>query len=371
MDMIPMNTKLVAAFSLIALGLLIPGQHAFSEQNTIKFYGKGTIDETSISPQVMMRTLIDHDRAAFVGAGVGGIDVVRMNITTSDSCTQSQDMLCFDGTITESHNTMHEVGDKIGITLDLAAKKEIISFDSGKIQGTVFHITLSKSQVILDGPYQITLSQQGGFAGIQKTFAINYGELTQGDTVITLDADTLTQLTKEIKKGKLFEMPVTDYPPVQGSADYFTYSLEITQGVFTKTITWTDTSQNVPEKLFNIKDQIQGLVDIQRPGVGLDTIQVTMAKEFAQSSPTFAFDGIPESLKLVDAKVMESFPEQYLITLEFTSLHGGFGDRTDQIVTEALTQHTMKILIVDGTVESAVTDDTWDEMNNQYVLKAP
>ena len=364
-----MNRKIATlAFSLVALSLIISGQHVFAESE-LKFYGKGTIDETSISPQVMIRTLIDHDRATFIRTGAGGIDVVRLDIT--ESCEQTQSTACFEGTVTKSNNEMHAVGDKVTILLDLANKREVVSFDSGQLQGTTFHITLSKSQIILDGPYQINLSQSGGFAGISKEFTINYGELTQGDAMITLDSDTISTLTKDIKKARLFDMTATDYPPVAGSAGYFSYSLEVSQGVYSKTITWTDTSENVPEPLNDIKGMIQGLVNVPRPGAGMDTIQVAMAKEFVKTSPTFAFDGMIETLKLVDAKVLESFPEQYLITLNFTSTHGGYGDRTNQIVTEALTPHTMLVTIIDGNVTSAVTDDTWDELNHQYVLKAP
>lgn len=364
-----LSKKVIAfAISLVALSLIISNQHVFAESE-LQFYGKGTIDETSVSPQVMIRTLIDHDKAAFIRAGSGGIDIVRLDV--SESCAPSQTNACFEGVVTESNSEMHAVGDKVTILLDLANKREVVSFDSGQLQGTTFHITLSKSQIILDGPYQIKLSQSGGFAGISKEFTINYGELKQGDTMITLDSDTISTLTKDIKKSRLFDMTTTDYPPVTGSADYFSYSLEVSQGVYSKTITWTDTSEDVPESLGTIKDAIQGLVNTPRPGAGLDTIQVTMAKEFVKSSPTFAFDGMIETLKLVDAKVLESFPEQYLITLNFTSTHGGYGDRTDQIVTEALTPHTMLVTIVDGNVTSAVTDGTWDELNHQYVLKTP
>jgi hypothetical protein len=31
----------------------------------------------------------------------------------------------------------------------------------------------------------------------------------------------------------------------------------------------------------------------------------------------------------------------------------------------------MEIIISEGAVISAVTDDVWDELNNQYVLNAP
>lgn len=370
-----MNRKPVAiALSLIVLAVIIPSNVAFAGQNTIKFYGKGTIDETSVSPQVMLRTLIDSDTATFVRTGAGGINVVRMSLESSDACIQTQDTMCFTGIVTQSNTEMHQTGDKISITLDLANKKEIVTFDSGKIQGTTFTITLSKAQIRLDGPYTITLTQEGGFAGIQKTTTIDTesGQLTLDDSTIPLDDQSVKQLTKSIKKARFFDLSETTYPPVQGSADYFTYSLQVSQGVFSKTVTWTDTSQDVPEKLYSILDSIQSLSTVlSLDDDGKGAMEIKLATDFAATTPTFAFDGIQDTLDVVDVKILESFPEQYHITLEFTSAHGGYGDRTDQIVTEALTPHTLEITIVDGEVLSAITDGTWDEMNNQYVLKAP
>lgn len=370
-----MNKKpVVIMLSIIILVVIIQSNDAFAGQNTIKFYGKGTIDETSVSPQVMMRTLIDQDKATFLRAGAGGLDIVRMSLNPSDTCTQSQDTMCFVGVVTESNTEMHETGDKISITLDLANKKEIVTFDSGKIHGTTFTITLSKAQLRLDGPYQITLSQEGGFAGIQKTITIDTssGVLTLDDQPIPLDDQSIKQLTKAIKKAKFFDLSEESYPPISGSADYFTYSLEISQGVFSKTITWTDTSENVPEKLYTVLDQVQGLSTV--PSLdddGKGAAEVEIARDFVKTTPTFAFDGMEDTLDVVDVKILESFPEQYHITIQFTSAHGGYGDRTGQIVTQALTPHTIEITIVENEVISAVTDNTWDELNNQYVLKAP
>jgi hypothetical protein len=78
-----------------------------------------------------------------------------------------------------------------------------------------------------------------------------------------------------------------------------------------------------------------------------------------------------DTLEMGAVIVLESFPEQYALEARFTSSHGGFGDRTDQVVTQVLTPHVMEIIISEGAVISAVTDGEWDELNNQFVLKAP
>ena len=96
---------------------------------------------------------------------------------------------------------------------------------------------------------------------------------------------------------------------------------------------------------------------------------ISIAKEFAINSPTFAFDGMQDTLMADFISVMESYPEQYRINVSFTSAHAGFGDRTDQVVAQVITPHIMDIIVSDGKVISAVTDGLWDELNHQYVLK--
>ena len=42
------------------------------------------------------------------------------------------------------------------------------------------------------------------------------------------------------------------------------------------------------------------------------------------TSPTFAFDGLPETLDIEDVSVMKSYPLQYQIKIAFDSAYGGF-----------------------------------------------
>jgi hypothetical protein len=96
-----------------------------------------------------------------------------------------------------------------------------------------------------------------------------------------------------------------------------------------------------------------------------------IAKKYVMTSPTFAFDGIPETLDVEDVSIMESYPVQYRIKIAFDSSHGGFGNREGQMLTQVITPHKVDILVSEGDVISAVTDETWDELNHQYVLKKP
>ncbi|HSA98369.1 MAG TPA: hypothetical protein VLF17_04750 [Candidatus Nitrosotenuis sp.] len=96
-----------------------------------------------------------------------------------------------------------------------------------------------------------------------------------------------------------------------------------------------------------------------------------VAQKYIVTSPTFAFDGLHNTLDTEDISVMESDPIQYKIRIAFDSANVGFGDRTGQMLAQVITHHKMDIIVSEGNVISAVTDETWDELNHQYVLKKP
>lgn len=92
-----------------------------------------------------------------------------------------------------------------------------------------------------------------------------------------------------------------------------------------------------------------------------------VAQRYIVTSPTFAFDGDINTLDTEYVGTMESFPVQYMIKMAFDSTHGGYGNREGQMLTQVITHHKMDIVVSEGKVISAVTDETWDELNLQYV----
>lgn len=96
-----------------------------------------------------------------------------------------------------------------------------------------------------------------------------------------------------------------------------------------------------------------------------------VAQRFIPTSPTFAFDGDINTLDVESVTKMESSPAQYNIKASYNSAHGGFGNREGQILTQVITPHKVDIIVSEGNVISAITDEVWDELNNQYVLKKP
>jgi hypothetical protein len=220
-----------------------------------------------------------------------------------------------------------------------------------------------------------TFDESTPFAGLPIKTLINKdtatAEITIDDVTGPLDTETVQRIEKTIKKAKFFDIKTENYPPISGSADYFTYSLEISQGMFQKTITWTDTSENIPVKLNSIRDlilEIYAAFDYQQAPEPTVTV---IARDFVINSPTFVFDGMPDTLTIGEVTVLESFPEQYMISAQFDSAHGGFGNREGQALTQAITPHIMELIISEGVVISAITDGIWDELNHQYILKKP
>jgi hypothetical protein len=89
------------------------------------------------------------------------------------------------------------------------------------------------------------------------------------------------------------------------------------------------------------------------------------AKDFIVNAPTFKFDGIPESLNVTSAIVLESYPPQYITTITFESRHAGYGDRSGRVLAQVITKHIATVRVVEGNVISAVLDNQWDEINQK------
>jgi hypothetical protein len=82
-----------------------------------------------------------------------------------------------------------------------------------------------------------------------------------------------------------------------------------------------------------------------------------IAREFVLTSPTYTYDG--EGLESVDATTLEC-DSCWQFTFTFTSRHGGYGDRTGKMVTQAITPHVAAVTVENGKVTRATLDDTWD-----------
>jgi hypothetical protein len=131
----------------------------------------------------------------------------------------------------------------------------------------------------------------------------------------------------------------------------------------TKTVTTYNVNAYLPSGLIAIREKLQETVEYTR---SLDENQVkALAESWIKEAPTYKYDG--SGLVLVDYVQQESYPVRHVLTYNFTSSHSGYGDRSDQVTAPMITNHTIKITIIDGNVDSAIIDGVWDEMD-QFMI---
>ena len=91
-----------------------------------------------------------------------------------------------------------------------------------------------------------------------------------------------------------------------------------------------------------------------------------MAEDFLKNSPTFTFDGIGDTLKLINT-LRARCPYCWTFIYEFDSLHAGYGDRTGQGRAEDTTSHRVVITVEQFEIMSAMVDDRWDMLRRCIV----
>jgi len=112
----------------------------------------------------------------------------------------------------------------------------------------------------------------------------------------------------------------------------------------------------VPTSIFAAQNPGQG---ISKPG--------DIALNYIRDGLTFSFDGITTTLKIVNVITDKSDPSKFAVTINFQCLHGGYGDRTDQILTQEITPHVAVVTIIGGKVVSAIIDGSWNEVAQRPV----
>ena len=102
-------------------------------------------------------------------------------------------------------------------------------------------------------------------------------------------------------------------------------------------------------------------------------VEKTMVEQIALNwlinAPTFKFDGVVGSAKVTDSFLAMTFaaPSFWGVTIEFDCLHGGYGNRGDQMLTQAITHHVATIHVTEGKVTLAQIDNKWDELTQKPI----
>ena len=91
-----------------------------------------------------------------------------------------------------------------------------------------------------------------------------------------------------------------------------------------------------------------------------------IAENFVINSPTFKFDGIKYTLKLLET-LYPDMENTWQFVFYFESANAGYGDRTGQMVAEVITPHETIITVAWGEVTAAVMDGKWDMIKQQMI----
>jgi len=105
----------------------------------------------------------------------------------------------------------------------------------------------------------------------------------------------------------------------------------------------------------------------QKPKVLSKEDSQKIAVDFLRSSPTFRFDGMDNTLKLVWSGGDER-TSRWEFHYKFQSAAAEYGDRSGMILAQVITDHEARITVERGEVVHAVLDGKWD-MIRQEMLK--
>ncbi len=112
------------------------------------------------------------------------------------------------------------------------------------------------------------------------------------------------------------------------------------------------------------RDQAEARLDVLQDEINsleelITSLQEESALYFIKTSPTFAFDGIEDTLDLVGTEEMAA-PQTARFTFEFNSRYAGYGDRSGEHLLPVITPHTAVIIVEQDEIKSAVLDGEWN-----------
>ncbi|MFO8009731.1 MAG: META domain-containing protein [Dehalococcoidia bacterium] len=89
-----------------------------------------------------------------------------------------------------------------------------------------------------------------------------------------------------------------------------------------------------------------------------------MAENLVRTSPTFVFDGMEETLTLVET-LYPDIEGAWQFVYEFESRHAGYGDRTGQMLAQVITSHQAIVTVEKGQILNAIMDEKWDMLEQK------
>jgi hypothetical protein len=90
----------------------------------------------------------------------------------------------------------------------------------------------------------------------------------------------------------------------------------------------------------------------------------SIALNYLKGMPTYAFDGMEDTLEVVKVEPLRML-NTWEVTIAFTSSHSGYGDRAGQMLLQVLTPHVTRVVVSEGKVIRAITDEKYNEMDGE------
>jgi hypothetical protein len=179
----------------------------------------------------------------------------------------------------------------------------------------------------------------------------------------TLSEQRYQSVLNSFKESDFFDLN-NSYTTDKPVADVGTAELSLISTLNRKTIIIDQFITNgLRQDLVDIIDSMQALVPFVLSLSKAET--EALAEEWIRDAPTYSYDG--RDLRLEKHVILETFPEQHILTYSFESTHAGYGDRSDQIVAQVITPHSIEVKIMQREITSAIIDDRWDELNQMMI----
>ena len=97
---------------------------------------------------------------------------------------------------------------------------------------------------------------------------------------------------------------------------------------------------------------------------------IDIAVLFLKNGPTFKFDGITDSIKVVEVLRARTPTPTWLVMIDFECSHVGYGDREGQFLAQVITPHSISVTVEESLVIDAVIDNAWDEITQEELYKS-
>jgi hypothetical protein len=93
---------------------------------------------------------------------------------------------------------------------------------------------------------------------------------------------------------------------------------------------------------------------------------ISLTEQFIKNTPTYTYDGVAGSIKKMTVAATEN-GQAWQTSYIFKSKHPGYGDRSNQVLAETITEHSVQITIRDCRIVTATCDKNYDLLTNKQI----